>query len=111
MEPQYPVINGSFSATRQELTESLTRPLNVPMMFRGEYRNPFDFIDEFEDWFTFEKRKHFDKESTFAIIRDMMPDDLTRVNQAMDANYSSMRFSTFQQFGKPVNNCRCTILT
>lgn len=68
----------------------------------GEYRNPFDFLTEFDQWFEFVSRKRFGKESTYDIIRQMLRNDLSRASRAMDVNYSSARMQATMQFGATV---------
>jgi hypothetical protein len=66
----------------------------------GEYRNPFSFTDEFDQWFEFEKRRHCDCEPTFHIIRDMLSDDLHRAAQSLDTNYSSLKATANAHYGR-----------
>ena len=56
---------------------------------RGHYVNPFDFIEEFDNWFEFYRRHYFDKETTHNIVRDMLRNDPNRAMRAFNANYSS----------------------
>lgn len=56
---------------------ALERPMPRYLM-PGEYRNPFHFLSEFDQWFEFESRKRFDRESTWSILSDMLRDDLGR---------------------------------
>lgn len=73
--------------------------MGIPTILPGEYRNPFDFLREFDKWFEFEERKHYRKESTYSIVRDMLRDDPWRASKAMDANYTAAKWLANQQFG------------
>lgn len=53
------------------------RPMPRVLRF-GEYRNPFHFLNEFDQWFEFQRRRRFEKESTWSILSDMLRDDLER---------------------------------
>ena len=64
----------------------------------GEYRNPFHFLNEFDQWFEFESRKRFEKEPTWSILSDMLRDDLGRA-----ARYEIIeRFATVRFDPEPI---------
>ena len=52
--------------------------MNKSILALDEYRCPFDFIDEHDQWFEWKRREHFDRESTGKIITSML-DDLDRI--------------------------------
>lgn len=79
----------SFRVFSETLIGEMYSSLGIPALLPGEYRNPFDFIDEHDQWFEFLRRKYFGKEATYDIIRDMLSDDLARAARAADTNYSS----------------------
>ena len=58
-----------------------------------EYRCPFDFIHEHDKWFEFYRRKYFDREPTYEIIRSMLNNDDRKVSDYViaDSNYSSAK--------------------
>lgn len=69
----------------------------------SEYRNPFHFLDEFDQWFEFEKRRRFDKESTCVIICDMLKHDLIRARKSMDRSSGwEITFNVTHDFGLKV---------
>ena len=66
-------------------------------MFRylrpGEYRNPFHFLNEFDQWFEFNRRARFEKESTWSILSDMLSDDLERAARyEIKERFDTVRF-------------------
>lgn len=73
--------------------------MRMPALMPGEYRNPFDFITEHDQWFEFLKRKYFDRESTYDIIRDMLSDDIPRAARSADVSYSSAKMDAFRFAG------------
>lgn len=87
------------------------RPLMIPQLLPGEYRNPFHFLNEFDQWFEFQRRKRFAKQSTFEIISDMLRNDIKRAAKSLDTNYSGIRFDCRMQFGASVINSRSIIST
>jgi hypothetical protein len=73
------------------------RPMRQHLM-PGEYRNPFHFLNEFDQWFEFESRKRFEKEPTWSILSDMLRDDLGRA-----ARYEIIeRFATVRFDPEPI---------
>ena len=84
-------VTDEYKEFMRHITEQIGRSLNVPAILPGEYRNPFHFLDEFDQWFEFEKRKHFDKQPTHRIIADMLPHDLARAAKSFDANYTLLK--------------------
>lgn len=77
---------------------AITQLHSLPFgLLAGEYRNPFDFLNEFDQWFEFEKRKNFDKEPTHKIIASMLSHDLRRASQSMDTNYTMLKRRAFQR--------------
>jgi len=87
------------------------KPIIGFVLLPGEYRNPFDFLTEFDQWFEFISRKRFGKESTYDIIRQMLRNDLARASRAMDTNYSSARIHARMQFGATVIEPRSILIT
>ena len=75
------------------------KPIIGFVLMPGEYRNPFNFLTEFDQWFEFASRKTFGKESTYDIICQMLRNDLARASRAMDTNYSSAMIHARMQFG------------
>lgn len=72
----------------------------------AEYRNPFDFMNEHDQWFEFLRRKYFGGESTYNIIRDMLSDDIPRASRAADVSYSSARLDADRYAGKLISERR-----
>lgn len=59
----------------------------------GEYRNPFHFLNEFDQWFEFNRRARFEKESTWSILSDMLRDDLERAARyEVKERFDTVRF-------------------
>jgi len=74
-------------------------PVPIMSMMPGEYRNPFHFLDEFDQWFEFQSRKRFYKEKTQDIIQDMLRHDLGRARKAYDASSYGLKFDVMCDFG------------
>ena len=69
------VPNGDYVEFYDTTIEKITGALNIPRtMLWVEYRCPFDFIDEFADWFEFKRRVHFEGERTADVILSMVGD-------------------------------------
>lgn len=76
------------------------RQMELSELSLGEYRCPFDFLKEFDQWFEWQRRVHFEKQSTGWIITTMLSDiDRIKAHRVeltpkfyCDFNYSSLRF-------------------
>lgn len=90
----------SYAAFSNQLLRELADSLCLPCLMPGEYDNPFNILDEVDQWFEFEKRKRFDKEPTRTILEDMLAHDLARAANALNTNYTMMQFRCFSDFGR-----------
>lgn len=99
-----------YKAMTRQLIHGIGCSLGIPAIMPGEYRNPFHFLDEFDDWFEFEKRKHSDNEPTHRIIADMLSHDLALAAKSFDANYTSLKRYANEHFGKAVFDNRTAMI-
>jgi hypothetical protein len=74
--------------------------LGVPVLLFGEYRNPFDFIDETGQWIEFETRRYWLEQSTNEIIQDMLSHDLSRAANSFDSDYTLLRITCKHDLGR-----------
>lgn len=66
----YIINNMPDPLSRKSMMEQAER-----MMLRfDDYRCPFDFLAEFDQWFEWKKREHFGKQSTGTIMCSMVSD-------------------------------------
>jgi len=100
-----------YNEYKQMVMEGVSRSLGVPAVMPGEYRNPFNILDEFDEWFEFEKRHHFDKESTHKIIEAMLSHDVARAAKSFDANYTWCKQIANEHFGRAVFDNRTMAFT
>jgi len=100
-----------YMEIRRAVIQESARRLSVPLVLPGEYHNPFDFIDEFDNWFEFERRRHFGKESTHSIIASMLAHDQIRAIRSMDTNYSQIKQMARQYAGRAIIDNRSVSTT
>ncbi|MEM1225878.1 MAG: hypothetical protein AAGJ40_09275 [Planctomycetota bacterium] len=79
---------------------AISAALGVPSIMPGEYRNPFDFLTEFDEWFEFKKRQYADREPTHRIIKDMLSHDLHRAALSYDSNLSALKAMADEHYGR-----------
>lgn len=73
-----------YVALYLSLRSAFRANIGAPTLLLGEYRNPFDFMTEFDQWWEFGVRQVYYKEETSAIIRDMLQNDLHRASLSFD---------------------------
>lgn len=56
------VPDNAAAIFREDILKQLSRSLGVPLTIWHEYRCPFDFMDEFDQWIEWKKRVYFNKE-------------------------------------------------
>lgn len=89
-------------AANPDLVADIARQLGVPSrLIVGQYRNPFSILDEFDQWFEFQHRKHVLGHPTGNIVYDMLQNDLQgrKAETYADTNYSGFRFHARYDFG------------
>ena len=85
-------------------------PAPVNSLMPGEYRNPFHFLDEFDQWFEFQSRKRFYREKTQDIIQDMLKNDIERAHKAYDASRCGLKFDVMCNFGVQILDPRSVLI-
>lgn len=83
-------VDREYARAHRRVQQAVTESLGIPTLWPGEYKNPFDFTTEHDQWFEFLRRKYFGKELTFDIIRDMLPNDRRRAAGCLETNFSSI---------------------
>lgn len=68
------IINTSCGGFMRDVVEDMREMVERSALRFAEYDCPFDFLLEYDKWFEWKKREHFDRDSTGQIMCDMVQD-------------------------------------
>lgn len=92
-------MTASYRDYADGLVAGIARSLSMPALLPGTYRNPFNILTDFDQWFEFERRTKYVGIDSRRVIAGMLSHDLTRAAKCLDTNYTGFQWQIRFNFG------------